>query len=271
MTLSTAVSLRIYSIGQGRFPFALRITSDPPLLFLARSDWPREHPILCVPAQWLAKSAALLREERVIACERFGGLISVVIDTAADRRMTFRFTDQGIWWNTTRTTAFASAGYRTPMVGALASRPLLVLVDDREKFPYRFRGYPIQIVRQRLIAGDYVVGLDWGVAAVERKGAADFVQSISEGRLAAAMAELATLRRAAVVVEDRLTSLPANRWCSGEHLVEVVVTLSVRYPHVQIVFAGSRAGAELWTARWLAAAVAELAPAANQRGIAPSQ
>jgi ERCC4-type nuclease len=196
-------------------------------------------------------------------------MLNVVIDAAVDRRMTFRTAGGGIWWNTARTAAAAASGFRTQLVGPLGRLPLTIFVDSRERYPYRFEGLPITVMRQRLLVGDYVVAIDGGTAAVERKGAADFVHSISTGQLAYVMDDLATLRRSAVVVESAFTTLPDNRWCSGDHLVDVVVTLSIRYPHVQIVFAGSRSGGELWTARWLAAATAELASAASPPWSAP--
>lgn len=67
---------------------------------------------------------------------------------------------------------------------------LHLLVDDREKRPYRFKGHPVETEECRLQTGDYAVAGDGRLDgqtfkpgfAVERKTKDDFLSSITHGR-----------------------------------------------------------------------------------------
>ena len=81
---------------------------------------------------------------------------------------------------------------------------LLVLIDTREQYPYRFARQKAATERATLAAGDYAVR-GWSgevVAAVERKSVSDLAASLSNGSLAFELAKLGALGRAAVVVEE---------------------------------------------------------------------
>ena len=53
-----------------------------------------------------------------------------------------------------------------------------IIVDTREKDPFEFEGSGLEVVREKLDAGDY--GLKGHKVAVERKSAADFVGTIAQ-------------------------------------------------------------------------------------------
>ena len=98
---------------------------------------------------------------------------------------------------------------RLPAARASGDVELEIVVDAHERYPYKFAD---QQVRTRP-ARPAVWGLrgqpstGWTVAAVERKSLADLVSSLTSGRLRFALGELATLPRAAVVVEDRYSQV----------------------------------------------------------------
>jgi ERCC4-type nuclease len=85
---------------------------------------------------------------------------------------------------------------------------LEILVDTRERYPYRFAGNQACTTRRALPAGDYAVEADDELlAAVERKTLADLTSGLVDGSLGFLLAELSALPRAAVVVEERYSQV----------------------------------------------------------------
>jgi hypothetical protein len=120
-------------------------------------------------------------------------------------------------------------------------------------------GSPASTQRHTLPAGDYGVALDDEiVVVVERKTVADLAGRLVDGQLAYALAELATLHRAAVVVEDRYADLLNHPHVRPGFLADQLAAVTVRYPAVPIVFCDTRPLAEEWTYRFLAAALTYL-------------
>ena len=67
---------------------------------------------------------------------------------------------------------------------------------------------------------------------------------------------MATIPRAAVVVEDRYSGLFKLEHAQPGFVTEMLAALTVRYPTVTIHFAETRLLAEEWTYRFLGAALA---------------
>ena len=82
----------------------------------------------------------------------------------------------------------------------------------------------------------------------------DLVSSLTSGRLRFAVAELASLPRAAVVVEDRYSQIFKQEWARPSVVVDGLAELQVRFPSVPVVFCETRKLAEDWTYRFLSAA-----------------
>lgn len=103
-----------------------------------------------------------------------------------------------------RTARSANPGARVPR-GRELRESLTVVVDTRERYPYRFANLPVERVRAALPAGDYGVRSASGalLAAVERKTPENLASSLSDGTLAFQMGRLVELPLAAVVVEPR--------------------------------------------------------------------
>jgi len=82
----------------------------------------------------------------------------------------------------------------------------------------------------------------------------DLVASLISGRLRFALGELATLPRAAVVVEDRYSKVFTLDRVRPALVADGLAELQVRWPTIPIVFCETRKLAEEWTYRYLAAA-----------------
>jgi hypothetical protein len=246
-------------------PYLLRLPlPEGPLLLKARESWPRTAKVYChraAPADWPA-DVEVLEEVPVRSCVRRGVAIDLVLDRPRENRSQLvfaRLPGQGgreaIFWQTARTTAKARPGVRVPRRRAAGHTELEILVDTRERYPWRFTQQRASTQRQALAVGDYAVELDGEVVAVvERKTLADLAGSLVDGSLAFTLAELACLPRAAVVVEDRYSALFKLEHVNGGFVAELLAAVQVRYPTVPIVFCETRPLAQEWTFRFLGAA-----------------
>jgi len=246
-------------------PYLLRLLlPEGPLLLKAREPWPRTAKVYCHradPADW-PEDAEVLQETPVRSCVRRGVAIDLVLDRPRENRSQLVFTRlpgqggrEAIFWQTARTTAKARPSVRVPRRRAAGQAELEILVDTRERYPWRFAHQQARTHRQTLPAGDYAVELDGEVVAVvERKTLADLAGSLVDGSLAYVLAELAVRPRAAVVVEDRYSGLFKLEHVNGGWVAELLAAVQVRYPTVPIVFAETRALAQEWTFRFLGAA-----------------
>ena len=164
---------------------------------------------------------------------------------------------EGIFWQTPRTTRQARPGIRVPRRLAAELAELTILIDTRERYPYKFTQQQASTERQALPAGDYGIAHDGEIiAVVERKSLHDLVRRVIDGQLTYALADMASLPRAAVVVEDRYSNLFKLEHTKPGFVTEMLAALSVRYPTVPIHFCETRPLAEEWTYRFLGAALA---------------
>ena len=112
------------------------------------------------------------------------------------------------------------------------------------------------LTRQGLRAGDYGVRVgDEVVAAVERKSLQDLVSTLTSGKMRYLLADLATLPSAAVVVEDRYSAIFKLDRVRPAVVADSLGECQARFPAVPVVFCETRALAQEWTYRFLAAAV----------------
>jgi ERCC4-type nuclease len=163
----------------------------------------------------------------------------------------------GIFWQTARTTRASRPGIRVPGRRASWLSDITILVDTRERYPYKFAKQQASTVRHALPVGDYGILFDDRlVALVERKSLQDLAKSLTEGTLAYQLADLATYPRAAVVVEERYSAVFKHEHVPGGWLADLLARHQVRYPTVPIVFCETRPLTEEWTFRFLGAALA---------------
>lgn len=244
-------------------PYLIRIPVEGGIWVKAREAWPRAARVYCHPAETPPDVSLLeiVDEAAVRFCGRRGPVVDLVLGRGINRRAQFVFNQvrgrRTIFWQTAKSAAGARPGMRVP-VWRSPPADLVVEIDSRERYPYKFAAGKVGTVRKALEVGDYAVRCgDAIVAAVERKTLEDLAKGLSEGSLGFAMSHLATLRAAAVVVEGSYAQLIRAVHVRRGWLDELIARLQVRYPAVPIVFADSRKLAEHWTARFLAAAFAE--------------
>ena len=258
-----------------RLPFLVRVPlPGGDLVLKAREPWPRTGVVYCHPAagEWPDPPAGVevLEQVPVRSCRRRGAAIDLVLDRAREHRSQLVFTRtrgrEVIFWQSPKTARAARPGVRVPGRRASGLGELTILVDTRERYPWRFgRQRGVTLERRALPAGDYAVQAPGGelAAVVERKTLQDLTGSLVDGSLSYLLAELAALPRAAVVVEDRYGALFKLEHVQPGFVADLLGALAVRYPAVPVVFCDTRPLAQEWAYRFLGAAVAELRRAAR--------
>lgn len=246
-----------------KLPYLLRVPLGDGLVFRTKGTWPRtsalyRHP---VPLTDWPDEPDVVERIGLKSCVRRGSAIDVVADRGREQRSQIVFTRargrEMVFWQSPRTRKKARPGVRLPTARAAGIAELEIVVDAHERYAYRFAGKPVRTVVRGLACGDYAVTSGQGgklVAAVERKSLADLVSSLTSGRLGFALGELATLARAAVVVEDRYSQIFTLDRVRPSTVADGLAELQVRWPEIPIVFCETRALAEEWTYRYLAAA-----------------
>lgn len=246
-------------------PYLLRIPLGPRGVVLkAREMWPRTSKVYCHRADGWPADAEIVERVPTRSCVRRGPAIDLVLDRARENRSQLVFTmlkggREAVFWQTARTTKQARPRVAVPTGRAQGLLRPRILVDTAEKYAYRFSRQQAEVVARRLPAGDYGIEVDGVVVAcVERKSLPDLAGSLTSGRLGYALADLATLPRAALVVEDRYSRVFGLEHVRPSVVADGLAEAQVRWPTVPIVFCETRALAEDWTYRFLAAAYVEL-------------
>lgn len=244
-------------------PYLLRLPLGDGLVFRTKGTWPRTSALYCHPVsttEW-PDEPDLVERVSLRACNRRGAAIDVIADRGREQRSQIVFTNargrEMVFWQSPRTRKQARPDVRLPTARAAGIEELEVVVDAHEHYPYRFTGQQVRTVHRALPCGDYAVIVTGKlIAAVERKSLADLVASLTGGRLRYALGELATLPRAAVVVEDRYSKVFTVERVRPALVADGLAELQVRWPTIPIVFCETRKLAEEWTYRYLAAAYA---------------
>ncbi len=188
-------------------------------------------------------------------------MIDLVLARPRLARSQFVFTETrgrpAIFWQTQKAARAANPGGRIPRARALP-QGFTILIDTRERYPYRFASRDVKAERMALPAGDYAVAdAEAMIAVVERKTLENLTASLSDGTLAFQMQRLGEVARAAVVVEGRYSALFSLEHVPAAFIADGLARLQVRYPEIPVVFADSRKFAEEWTYRFLAAAFSD--------------
>lgn len=264
-------------------PYLLRIPLGDGILLKAKDTWPRTAKIYCHRFfdGW-PDDAEVVERVAVRSCVRRGAAIDLVLDRGRENRSQFVITTirggrQAVFWQTARTTKQARPRVAVSTARAQGLRDLLVVVDSAERYAWTFGEQQAKTQRQSLPAGDYGVLGSTGevVAAVERKSPQDLVSSMTTGKLKYQLTELASLPRAAVVVEASYGRVLQHDHVRTAVIADGLAETQVAFPSVPIVFCDNRKLAQEWTYRFLASAavaataddfgarvVADLAPSA---------
>ena len=245
-------------------PFLIRLPlGRDGVVLKARDAWPRVSKVYCHTAAAWPQEPEIIERVPVISCHRRGAAIDLVLDRSRENRSQIVFTRirggrEAVFWQTARTARQARPNVGLPRRRSAAGK-LVILTDTHERYPWRFTHQQAETVRRALPAGDYGVELEGElIAAVERKSLPDLVATLTTGQLRYALAALRSLRRAAVVVEDRYSSVFRVHHVQPGVVAEGLAELQVQFPTVPIVFCETRALAQEWSYRFLGAALDEL-------------
>jgi ERCC4 domain len=231
-----------------------------PLVLKARDTWPRTAKVYCHRGEW-PDDPDIVEEIPVRSCVRRGVATDLVLDRHRENRSQFVVTTlkggrEGIFWQTAKTTRKTRPGMRLPTRRSAAG-VLEIAVDTRERYAWKFERQQAALTQRALLVGDYAVEVDGlVVGVVERKKLAELAGNVVDGSLLVTLAELATARRAAIVVEDRWADVFRLSYVAPSMVAEMLAAAQVRYPNVPIVFCENRQLAQEWAYRFLGAAAA---------------
>lgn len=255
---------------ESSLPYLVRIPLGAAGIVLkVRETWPRTTKVYCHRADAWPSDADVVERVPTRSCTRRGAAIELVLDRGRENRSQFVLTyvrgREAIFWQSARTTKQArprvtlpTARAGGPARGAEAPRELEVLVDVHERYAWKFSNQQVTTRSAHLAVGDYAVEVDGEVAAaVERKSLEDLSSSLLNGKLRYALSELSGIPRAAVVVEERYSRVFALKHVRPAADADAIAECQARYPAVPIIFAETRALAQEWTYRFLAAAAHE--------------
>lgn len=230
------------------------------VILKARDTWPRTSKVYCHRAEEWPAEPEIVERVAVRSCVRRGAAIDLVLDRGRENRSQFVITNirggrQAIFWQTSRTSKQARPAVSAPRARASGLADLEIVVDTHERYPYTFADRQAHVVRAALPAGDYGVRRGGALlASVERKSLADLVSSLTTGTLKYQLTELAALPGAAVVVEERYSSVFRLEHVRPSVVADGLAECQVRWPGVPVIFCETRKLAQEWTYRFLAAA-----------------
>jgi hypothetical protein len=244
--------------GDSKLPYLLNLPIEGGLVLKARDTWPRSARIYCHAfEQGWPEDAEVIEATPVLSCKRRGPVIDLVLTRPRLARSQFVFTETrgrpAIFWQTQKAARAANPGARIPRARALPEG-FTILIDTRERYPYRFAGREVQAERVALAAGDYAVAnAEATIAVVERKTLENFHDLALRWNTGLPDPATGEVARAAVVVEGRYSALFSLEHVPAAFIADGLARLQVRYPEIQSSFADSRKFAEEWTYRFLAA------------------
>lgn len=242
-------------------PFLIRLPLGPNGIALkVRETWPRTNKVYCHRADDWPEDLDVVERIPVRSCVRRGAAIDLVLDRAREHRSQFVFARargrEVIFWQSARTAKQARPAVSVPTARA-AGQVLEILVDSHERYAWKFDGQQASTFKRALPAGDYAVEFDGRIiASVERKSLSDLVSTLTGGKLRYLLADLSALPRAALVVEDRWSSVFKLDRVRPAVVADGLAEAQVRFPSVPIVFCENRQLAQEWAYRFLGAAIA---------------
>lgn len=247
-------------------PYLLRIPLGADGIVLkAKETWPRTGKVYCHRAVGWPRDPEVVEQVPVRSCVRRGAAIDLVLDRARENRSQFVLTRirggrEAIFWQTARTARQARPAVSVPTARGSGLIELEIVVDSHERYAWKFDHQQVRTTVAPLRAGDYGVRVgDDLVAAVERKSLPDLVSTLTTGRMRYLLADLAAVPSAAVVVEDRYSAIFRLDRVRPAVVADALGECHARFPTVPIIFCETRALAQEWTYRFLAAAVVHAA------------
>ncbi|MFN2522179.1 MAG: hypothetical protein ABR614_02535 [Mycobacteriales bacterium] len=125
-------------------PYLLRLPlPGRPVVLKARETWPRTSKVYCHRAEEWPEAPEVVERVPVKSCVARGPAVELVLDRGRENRSQLVFTRlkggrEAIFWQSARTTKKARPGVRVPTARASGLENLTIVVDRRERYPYRF-------------------------------------------------------------------------------------------------------------------------------------
>lgn len=220
-----------------KLPFLLRLPLGPDgVLLEARETWARTVKVCCHRAETWPDDAAIVERVPARSCVRRAASIDLVLDRSREHRSRFVFARargrEVVFWQSARTVKEARPAVSVPTARA-SGQVLEILVDSHERYAWKFSDQQATTIRRALPAGDHAVALDDRiVSSVERRSLEDLVATLSSGKLRYLLADLATLPRAALVVEERWSSVFKLERVRPSVVADGLAEAQVRFPTV---------------------------------------
>jgi hypothetical protein len=253
-----------------RFPYRISLATEEKPLFAVRAQslWPGPgQQIFCVRERLLDPAEALEPIERVPVAHytRVGRKLTVALDRPTRKRcefLTLRKPYAGregqyeqVFFRTE--SGIRSHRSRTRLELSPAAKQLTIAVDSGEKYRWRFPG--AELVRRKLVVGDYALIVnDEAAAVVERKSFENLLGDLGAMQaLHHQLADLASWPVAALVVEAQLADFLdekrlRSRW-PPSFVARALAEITAMHPKLPVVFAGNRKLANVWTERFFQA------------------
>ena len=231
--------------GDSSLPYIVRIPLGDGILLKTRDTWPRTAKVYCHRVEEWPADAEVVQRVAVRSCVRRGAAIDLVLDRGREARSQFVITAvrggrQAIFWQPSRTAKQARPRVPGPRARAQGIAVLDIVVDSGERYAWSFSEQQATTRRERLPVGDYGVVVDDAlVAVVERKGLGDLITSMTTGKLKYQLTELASVPRAAVVVEERYSRALQHPVVRASVVADGLAELQVAFPSVPIIFGSS--------------------------------
>lgn len=251
-----------------KFPYRINIRKGDEILLRlwVQDKWPTDgRKIFCIREIPGADSENFQEIERVpvLVLNQYGKKLILILDRPINKRCEFLFLKKKyknkegeyevIFWMTQK-----SLEEKRPTVrlNTLRLENIEIIIDNREKYPYKFPGSLVK--RDRLPAGDYALVLENKIVAiVERKRFHDLVDKLTNiAELNLKLAELKPYQFKALVIESDYSDFlrPEKlRIISGNFGAKLIGELFAYHPDIQIVFARNRKLANEWVVRYFAA------------------
>ena len=206
-------------------PYLVLIPLGAGIVLRTRETWPRTSKVYCHrhEAPW-PEDADIVEEVPLASVSRRGAAIDIVADRTREARSQFVITRargrEMIFWQSPRVAKSARPNIALPTARAGGLEQLDVVVDTRERYPWKFTHQQAATSRRALPVGDYAALVDDEVVAVvERKTLADLLGEcqvrwpsvpivFAENR---ALAQEWTYRFLAGAVQERLLGEEARR------------------------------------------------------------
>jgi len=120
-----------------------------------------------------------------------------------------------------------------------------ILIDQREKRPYSFAGYPVDIQTCHLKTGDYSLRTeaeDFSTSGIciERKSKSDLFQSLSHhrARFEREWTRMDNYEYAALIIEDSsflsLLTPPEGSRMNPKSIIQSLISWQIRFPRVHV-------------------------------------